>query len=44
MRTNPNFDVEKIKDKDLRERFRKPPPVDGYMRWNDLSDLSDEEE
>ena len=44
MRTNPNFDVEKIKDKDLRERFRKPPQADGYMRWNDLSDLSDEEE
>ena len=44
MQTNPNFDPEKIKDKDLRERFRKPPPADGYMRFNDLSELEAEEE
>lgn len=44
MKTNPKFDLKKIKDKDLRERFRKPPPADGYMRGNDLTELAEEEE
>jgi len=34
--TNPNFDPSKIKDPDLRRRFQRPPPADGYMRGADL--------
>ena len=36
MRRNPNFDPNKIEDPDLRRRFQRPPPADGYMRGADL--------